>query len=264
MPFWIILLLAILFILFTISIILYFIQEKFIFHAEKLPSNYEFSFRNEFEELNLKTEDGEKLNGLLFKAKTSKGVVLFFHNHSGNINHWSRSAVFINNQNYDVLMMDYRGFGKSTGDFNEQLMFEDSLLWYNFTKKLYDEKLITVYGRGIGAAFAAYASSINNPKQLVLVSPIYSINYTAKANYPFLPTKLILKYKFETYKHIEKVKCNTYFFHGVKDKLVPFSSSEKLHELIKENSELYLIPKGNHYDLTNNAVFLDKIKEITK
>ncbi len=264
MPFWIILLLAILFILFTISILLYFIQEKFIFHAEKLPSNYEFSFRNEYEEFNLKTEDGKKLNGLLFKVKKSKGVVLFFHNHSGNINHWNRSAVFINDLNYDVLMMDYRGFGKSTGAFNEQLMFKDSLLWYNFTKKRYDEKSIMVYGRGIGATFATYVTSKNEPKRLVLESPIYSVYHAAKFNYPYLPTKLILKYKFETYKHIGKVKCKTYFFHGVKDKLVPFSSSKKLHELIKDNSELYLIPEGNHYDLINNAIFLDKIKEIMR
>jgi len=264
MPFWIIILLAILFILFTISAVLYIIQDTMIFHAEKLPANFTFSFRNAFEEFNLKTEDGENLNGLLFKVDKSKGVVLFFHNHSGNINHWSRSAVFINNLNYDVLMMDYRGFGKSTGSFNEQKMFNDSLLWYNFTKKLYSENKIMVYGRGLGAAFATYAASKNKPIKMVLESPIFSVYKTAKSHYPYIPTKLILKYNFETSKYIGKVKCKTYFFHGLKDNLVPYSSSEKLHELIKGNSELYLIPEGSHYDLINSNVFLEKIKEITK
>ncbi len=264
MPFWIILLLVIIFILLTISIVLYFIQDGMVFHAEKLPANHKFYFQNKFEEFHLKTEDGESLNGLLFKVHNPKGVVLFFHNHSGNIEHWSRSAIFINSLNYDVLMMDYRGFGKSTGGFNEQLMLKDSLLWYNFTKKLYNENTITVYGRGLGAAFATYVTSKNNPKQLVLEAPIYSVYDTAKSHYPYLPTKLILKYKFETYKYIGKVKCKTYFFHGIKDDLVPYASSEKLHEIIKDISELYLIPEGNHYDLINTSIFLNKIKEITQ
>lgn len=264
MHFLVIILVSIVLTLFTISVVLYFIQDTMIFHAEKLPLDYEFYFRNEFEEFNLKTEDGEILNGALFKSKKPKGVFLFFHNHSGNIKHWDKDATYINDLNYDVLMMDYRGFGKSTGKFNEQLMYKDSLLWYNLTKSIYNENSIIMYGRGLGTAFAIYAASKNNPYQMILVSAIYSVYNTVKHNYPYLPSKLILKYKFETYKYIGKVKCKTYFFHGVKDKLTPYTSSEKLHKIIKNNSKLYLLPESNHYNLTDNHIFLEKIKEIAK
>ncbi len=265
MPIWIIILLAVLFILFTISIVLYFIQDSFIFHAEKLSQNFNFSFKNEFEEINLTSKDGNILNGLLLKSSNPKGIILFYHNHSGNIEHWSKSINFILKYNYDVLMMDYRGYGKSSGKFNEELMLEDSLLWYNFVRKSYNENLITVYGRGIGSTFATYVSSLNNPKQLILESPLYDMIFTANFIYPYVPLKKIIsKYKFNTALYITEVKCKIFIFHGIKDKLVSYKSGKKLYEKVKENSELYLIAEGNHYNLINNSVFLNKIKDILK
>jgi len=265
MPVWIILLLAILIILLTVSVVLYFIQDSFIFHAVKLPSDYKYVFKNEFEEINLKTDDGNILNAVLFKAVDSRGVVFFFHNHSGNVEHWSSSANFIINYNYDVLMIDYRGYGKSTGKYNEELMLKDSLLWYNFARKIYDEESITIYGRGIGATFATYVSSLNNPKQLILESPLYDLFSTSHFLYPYvLFKKVISRYKFDTAKYIKNVKCRIYIFHGMKDRLVNYKSSEKLHERVRENSELYLMPDGNHYNLITNSIYLNKVKDILK
>ena len=265
MPIWIILLLAIFIILLTISIVLYFIQDSFIFHAVKLPPDYKYAFKNEFEEINLKTDDGNILNAVLFKAADSKGMVLFFHNHSGNVEHWSSSANFIINYNYDVLMIDYRGYGKSTGKYNEELMLKDSLLWYNFARKIYDEESITIYGRGIGATFATYVSSLNNPKRLILESPLYDLLSTAKFLYAYVPfKKVISRYNFNTAEYITKVKCRIYIFHGMKDRLVSYKSSEKLHERVRENSELYLMPDGNHYNLITNSIYLNKVKDILK
>jgi len=262
MPIWLIFLLTIAIVLIAISMIIYFIQDSIIFHTEKLPANFSFSFANDFEEINLTTQDGNTLNGVLFKVENSKGIVLFYHNHSGNIDHWSRSAIFINSYNFDVLIMDYRGFGKSTGSFNEKLMLRDSLLWYDFTRKLYEEDKITVYGRGIGSTFATYVASKNNPIKLVLESGVYSLYYTAKIQYPYLPTKLILKYKFETFNYIGQVNCKIYLLHGKKDRLVHYSNSEKLHQLKIDNCDLILIPEGNHHNLIGNELYLKSIKEV--
>lgn len=241
---------------------MYLIQDKLIFHAEKLPVNYQYSFKNDFEEINLNTDDGNVQNGLLFKVKNSKGLVIFFHNHSGNIEHWSRSAIFINTLNYDVLIMDYRGFGKSTGKFNEQSFLKDSELWYNYALENYEESKITVYGRGIGSAFATYVASLNNPKQLCLESPVYNLNCVVKDHYPYLLYQIILKYKFDTAKYFSKVPCKIYIFHGKINKLIRYDNAIKLYNLSKDNTELYLIPDGNHYNLINNQFYQNKIKEI--
>ncbi|MCF6222838.1 MAG: alpha/beta hydrolase [Flavobacteriaceae bacterium] len=264
MPIWSIFLIVIGIIFATISTAMYFIQDTMIFHAEKLPANYQFSFNNNFEEFNLKTEDGEVLNGLLFKAESSKGVVIFYHNHSGNIEHWSRSATIFLKLNYDVLLNDYRGFGKSTGKYNEHFMLKDSMLWYNLMLKYYAKEKIVVFGRGIGATFATYVASINQVKLLILESPVYSLYQTAKAHYPYLPINLISKYRFETYKYINKVSCKIYIFHGKKNDLVPYNNSEKLHELVTDKSTLYLIDDGNHYNLVNNETYINKISKMLK
>ncbi|MCK5637152.1 MAG: alpha/beta hydrolase [Flavobacteriaceae bacterium] len=262
MPIWLIILLTFAIVMIALSVILYLIQDNIIFHAEKLPANFNFSFKNNFEEINLTTQDGNTLNGIIFKVENSKGIVLFYHNHSGNIDHWSRSAIFINSYGLDVLIMDYRGYGKSTGTFNEKLMLNDSLLWYDFTKKLYDEDKITVYGRGIGSTFATYVASKNNPIKLVLESAIYSLVHTANIQYPYLPNNLILKYKFDTFNYIGQVKCKIYLLHGKKDELVHYSNSEKLHQLKLDDCDLILMPEGNHHNLIGNEIYLKSIKEI--
>ena len=252
------------FLVLIISLALYFLQDKIIFHPEKLPKNYQFKFTVDFEEINLESNDGNVLNGLLFKAHNTKGLVIFYHNHSGNIEHWSRSALFMNKLDHDVLLMDYRGFGKSTGNFNEASFLEDANLWYNYGRKRYDEAKISVYGRGLGATFATYVASLNSPKRLCLESPFHSLNFMAKIHYPLLPLKLISKYKFETYKYIKDVKCKVYLFHGKLNKLISYKNSIKLYESSKENTDLLLISDGNHYNLINNSLYLNKIKEICK
>jgi len=265
MPVYLIIFISAVLFLLIVSVVLYLVQDRIIFHAEKLPVNYKFSFKTDFEEIHLKTNDNETLNGLLFKTKEPKGVILFFHNHSGNVEHWSRSATYANHLKYDTLLMDYRGYGKSTGKYNEKKMFEDALLWYNFTKNIYKEDLITVYGRGIGGTFATYVASMNNPKRLLLESPLYNLIFTSRRHYPFLPfISLILKYKFKTADLIKVVRCKIYIFHGKQNDLVDYRNSIKLYEMAKDNIELLIIPDGNHYNLVNHKIYLNKIKEILK
>ncbi|MEN8124789.1 MAG: alpha/beta hydrolase [Bacteroidota bacterium] len=262
MPIWLIILIVIILAFLLTNIVLYFIQDRFIFHSEKLPKYYEFSFKNEYDEIYLKTGDGNNLNGLLFKLKNPKGVIIIYHNHSGNVLNTSATATLFNDLNYDALIMDYRGYGKSTGKYNEKSMLDDSKLWYDFAKKYYKEDHITVMGRGIGATFATFVASENNPKRLCLGSPLFNMNYTVKFLYPYLPYQILLKYKFDTAKYIKEVKCNIYIFHGKQDELVNYTNSVKLHEVAKENSELNIIPDGNHYNLINNKIVFNRLKEI--
>jgi alpha-beta hydrolase superfamily lysophospholipase len=243
---------------------MYLFQDKVIFHPEKLQKDYQFEFTNDFEEINLTTGDGNVLNGLLIKAVNSKGLVVFYHNHSGNIEGWSRFALFMNKLDQDVLLMDYRGFGKSTGKFNEKAFLSDSLLWYSYSLDYYNEERISLYGRGLGATFATYVASLNKPKRLCLESPFYSMNYVARAHYPFLPTRLLSKYKFETVKYIVDVHCKIYIFHGRKNKFINYNNSSKLSELLKDNIELFLLPDVDHYNLINNTYYMNKISEIFK
>ena len=117
MPYWLSLSLIILAIYLVISIVLYYVQDYFLFKPEKLSKDFQFFYENqETEEHNMETRDGAVINGLLFKPKNkSKGVVLYLKGNSKSIKGWGKFAVDFTRHDYSVLMVDYRGFGKSTG-----------------------------------------------------------------------------------------------------------------------------------------------------
>ena len=91
------------------------IQEKFIFLPTQLPEEYSYSFENEFEEFFLTNPDGARLNALHFKTNKPKGVILYFHGNAGDLSRWGEIANRFLDFEYDVIVMDYRGYGKSTG-----------------------------------------------------------------------------------------------------------------------------------------------------
>ncbi len=261
---WVILFAILIILVLMTSILLYFIQDKILFHPEKISKEHSFTFSNEFEEMFLESVDGVSLNGVLFKLSNPKGVVIYYHNHSGNLKHCSNAIYRFNQLNYDVLVMDYRGFGKSDGTYDEGKMYEDAELWYNQAKQHYDERNIVLFGRGLGATFASYVAARNNPKYLCIESAMYTLLYASRFHYRFLPMKWVLKYKFNLAESLENVACKTYIFHGIKDNLIHYSNAEKMHAILKEKSELILIPEGNHYNLGNNTTFLHKLEEILR
>jgi len=260
MSVWMILLVFVILILVLVSLVLYLIQEKFIFHGVKIPVDYNFNFEHDFEEINLSAKDGEVLNAVLFKRQEPKGLILFFHNHSGNVIKWSDTAIFLSNYNYNVLLVDYRGFGKSTGKFDENMMQEDAGLWYDLVKDQYSE--IIVFGRGIGAYFAARVAANNTVDQLILESPVYNLARAGKYIYPYQPYYLLLKYKFDCSEDIRRVHCKTTILHGKKDSVVCYRSSQDLYELNRDHVELILIEDADHFNIMNHPVYLETIERL--
>jgi len=232
---------------------LYFLQEKLIFYSSKLPQDFQYQFQTEFEELFLRAEDGAVLNGLHFKAKTPKGVILYNHGNAGELDKWGQWAELLANRySYDVVIWDYRGYGKSTGKRRQQVMLNDGLLFYNYCKQRYKEDLITIYGRSLGGFFATHISKQVQPRQLVLESTPTSILEIAKETYPLIPANWLLKFRFQNVENVEVIQVPTYFIHGTDDDLIPFEYGKRLFELSKAERKLFFaIEGGNHNDLSN-------------
>ncbi|MEW4924405.1 alpha/beta hydrolase [Algibacter sp. 2305UL17-15] len=235
-----------------ITAALYFMQEKLLFFPTVLEQNYEFQFNHNFEELNFETDDGAKLSAIHFKVENPKGVILYFHGNAGDLSRWGTVAEFFVEKQYDVLVMDYRTYGKSTGKLSEAVFYSDAQLFYNYLKKHYDENDIIIYGRSLGTGIATYVASKNNPEQLILETPYHSISDVGKSRFPILPVAQLLKYKFPTYQFIEKVDCPITIFHGTNDLVVPYNSAKKLYEVAPKPSTTFITIKGgNHNDLIN-------------
>mgnify|MGYP000034911256 CR=1 FL=1 len=244
---------------------LYFFQEKLIFHSSELPQDYEFQFTTSFEELFLKAEDGAVLNGLHFKQENPKGVILYTHGNAGELNEWGKWGEALSNRyNHDVVIWDYRGYGKSTGKRRQKLMLDDSYLFYDYCKDHFNEDQITLFGRSLGGFFATHVAKDRAPKNLVLESTPFSLLKIAQKEYPFLPSKYLLKYRFQNNENMEKIKAQTYFIHGTLDGLIPVDNSERLFELSKAfKKEFYTIEGGDHNNLSSfEAEYFGALDEI--
>lgn len=148
------------------SMLVYFVQQYFFFHPEKLPRNFQFKYDRPFKEWNLQPEKGARLNGLHFTVENPKGVILYFHGNTRSVKGWAKFAQDFTRYGYDLVMFDYRGFGKSFGKRNEENMLKDSDFIYQKLKEKYPEDAIIVYGRSFGSAFAVKVCSLNNPPLL--------------------------------------------------------------------------------------------------
>ena len=210
----------------------YFFQEKFIFLATQLPKDFKFSFDINFEEINLKNSDDETINAIHFKVEKPKGVILYFHGNRGDLSRWGKITAWFTQFNYDVFVIDYRNYGKSSGEFNEQKMLQDALLAYDFVKEKYKESEIVVYGRSLGTTFATKVASKNNPKELILEVPFYNLMSAVKYHIKFSPA-FLFKYTFKTNEFIKNVNCPVTFFHGTDDRVTNPKDADKLFELVK-------------------------------
>ena len=240
-------------------------QERFIFlKGKKLPRAFAFKFSNNFEEIFLKTKDDHEINALHFKLENPKGVLLFCHGNKGNLEKWGIKVAFFLNYNYEVVVFDYRKYGKSTGNFNEVKMYQDALLVYDYLKGIYKEETIVVYGFSLGSTFAARIAAVNKPKELILEAPFFNFRKAVQFYSKIAPT-FLLKYKFRTDIDILKVTAPITIFHGNKDKTTSFKGSKSLSSLnTGENNKFFTIIGGTHHNIRNAKLYLEKLQEILK
>lgn len=248
----------------ALSIIAYFIQEKLIFKPERLPANFQFKYDVPFRELFFDIAPGVRINGLHFYRKDAKGLILYFHGNTRSIKGWAKYAKDFYRYDYDVVMVDYRGFGKSTGKRSEKEMLSDMQFVYETLKKQCDEDHIILYGRSIGSGFATKIASDNRPRYLILDSPYYSFKKVVERFLPILPVRYVLRYHLRTDTWIRKVQCHTYIIHGTRDWLIPLHHSEQLQALNPERITLIRIHGGGHNNLNIFPEYHNFIRDILK
>ncbi|VAW11043.1 hypothetical protein MNBD_BACTEROID03-2114 [hydrothermal vent metagenome] len=263
MEYWFSVLLIIIAIYIAISVLLYFFQDFLMFKPEKLAKDFQFHYDNQdTEEYNIETRDGAIINGLRFKTENPKGVVFYLKGNSKSIKGWGKFAVDFTRHGYDVIMVDYRGFGKSTGKRTQKAVKRDLQLIYNKIRESVAEKYIILYGRSLGSGFATKLASMNNPRMLILDAPYYSLSKVAKRYMPFMPLSLLIKFPMPTYKWLKYVKCPIHIIHGTDDKLIPYKTSVKLSKIKPKLTRLYTVIGGGHKNLNTFEPYHKMLSEI--
>jgi uncharacterized protein len=244
--------------------VLYFFQERLIFLPEKLDQDYRFSFDQPFEEINIKTGDDNFLNGLLFKSDSAKGLVFYLHGNAGSLRTWAAVHKRYTELNYDVFILDYPGYGKSTGFIkSEEQLLMSIQACYDSIKKRYGENRITILGYSIGTGPAAYLASVSHPRMLILQAPYYNLTDMMRRRFPVIPT-FLLKYKFQTNEYLKKCEMPVVVVHGSQDEVIDYGSSLKLSTEMKRGDTLITLNGQGHNGITDNADYMAAIEAILR
>ena len=243
-------------------IFLYFAQERFIFLDDQLEQDYIFQFDSEFEELNLSNGEA-RLNALHFKADSAKGMIIYFHGNQGNLTRWGEVVQPFVSMGFDVLIMDYRGYGKSTGKRTEEALLDDAELFYSYASTRYPEDQIILFGRSLGTGVASFLAGRHSPKQLILETPYYSMASVGQSLYPIYPVSWALRFNLKSHEYLQTATCPIAIFHGTDDRVVPYKQAKKLfNSLPKGGNELITIEDGRHKNLSEYPVYWERLSKL--
>lgn len=248
----------------AIGLVAYLVQERFIFKPEKLAQDFEFRYEAPFKEISFTPEPGVTISGIHFQVANPLGLILYFHGNTRSIKGWGKYARDFYRFGYDVVLVDYRGFGKSTGKRSERAMLSDMQYVYDRLAVQFPEDHIIVYGRSMGSGFASKLAAENRPRYLILDAPYYSFKKVAERFLPILPMRFLLRYHLRTDQWIGKVQCHTYILHGTRDWLIPVRHSERLRAINPARITLIRIRGGGHNNLPAFPEYHNFLRDILK
>lgn len=248
----------------VIGVAIWFFQDKLIFRPEKLEADYKYQFDLPFKELNLPQTSEKNLSVVQFTVPDSlrKGIVLYFHGNRDNINRYAPYAKDFTRNGYEVWMMDYPGYGKSTGKRSEQVFYDDAMQLYKMAIKNVSAEHIIIYGKSLGSGIAAQLASVRDCKRLILETPYYNFPSVVGRYLPIYPMQWMLKYQLPTGQYLEYVAAPVSIFHGTRDGVVAYKHSKRLQKKFKPADELITIQGGHHNDLFSYPEAVTKLDSL--
>lgn len=234
-----------------VGIGLYYAQEKFLFHPKKLDRDYKYPFTEKFAELNIPVNNEDTIHLVKFFPNDSlrKGVVIYYHGNEKNIVRYEPFTGIFTKHGYEVWMMDYPGFGKSTGSITERKLYDYALQVQKLASTKFAPDSTIIYGKSLGTAIASYIAAHTKGKMLILETPYYSVPDLLSVYAPIYPAKRMAKYEFPNYLHIQSVEEPIFIFEGTDDWVVPHKSAEKLIPLLKPADRFITIEGASHNNI---------------
>src|SRR3989338_4439533 len=207
----------------------------------------------QFEEIFIKTSDGENLHSYFFPAseKTDK-ILIYFHGNAQNLSAWYPAAVRIQKHiSINALIFDYRGYGKSSGIPSREGVIVDAVSVYEYLlERGFKPENISLYGRSLGGAVAIELASIKKIKSLSVISTFTSLRDMGKCHYPMLPLGLIKNNLFNSIEKIKNISVPILISHGSNDEVVPLNQAYELFAAANESKKLIILKGAGHNDVS--------------
>lgn len=237
----------------ALGLYLFFSQSRLLYYPE-LPSRAIVATPEHiglaYETVEIRTEDGIRLDGWYLPAgEKSRAVLLFFHGNAGNISHRLDSLKIFSDLRLDVLIFDYRGYGRSEGQLSEQGTYRDAeAAWrYLTVERRVAEERIVLFGRSLGAAIAAQLATRHDPGALIMESGFTSAPDLAAPYYPLFPVRLLARFRYSAKDYLKAVRSPVLIVHSVDDEIIPVQHGRDLFAAAREPKE-FLEIRGGHND----------------
>jgi uncharacterized protein len=241
---------------------LWFRQERLLFEPEPLPADESLFSDADVREFMVDVP-GAKLSVAQLKLPDPRGVVFYLHGNSGNLRKWFVGLDAFRELNFDVVMMDYRGYGRSTGRIESELQLHaDVQAVWNQIAQQYEGKRIVISGQSLGTGLAAHLSAQLcsagfPPDLLLLISAYSSMHAVADQHYPWVPSR-VLRYPLRTVDHAGKLNCPVMLVHGDQDELIPHHHSEAIRAVLPQ-CQLVLLEGAGHSDVHEHPSFREHL-----
>lgn len=225
---------------------------KMLYYPERLEQDAPLPpYAQGAEEIRFETEDSITIHGLYWKAKPGRPTILFFHGNAQTVFEWSLVRQDLAPLDCGLFLIDYPGYGKSSGIPTEGALYESgkgALNWLVNHENIPLEQII-VFGKSLGGGVATRTVLGKNVKGLVLESTFCSIPSVAKILLPMLPERAVFKTeRYDNQKRIISIQVPIIVIHGRLDNIVPAREGQKLFELANEPKELFMIDNAGHND----------------
>jgi fermentation-respiration switch protein FrsA (DUF1100 family) len=205
-----------------------------------------------YEDLALVAEDGVRLHGWYLPVADSRLTLLFCHGNGGNVSHrLDRALLAQAHLRADMLLFDYRGYGRSEGTPDEEGTYRDArAAWRWLLGRGQRPDRIVIFGESLGSAVALQLALDTNgaAHALVLESPFASIPEMARSVYPFLPLWPLVRTRYDNLGKVGRLRVPLLVLHGDRDDVVPFAQGRRVFDAAPEPKRFYAIPGASHND----------------
>ena len=248
------------------GIALYFLQDYILFRPVSLKRDHNYDFPEKHKDINIPVNENSNLNIVQFLSgdTITKGVVLYFHGNKKNISWYAKYPPYFTRHGYEVWIIDYPGFGKSTGKFTEQNLYDWADYMYKLARSRFNSDSIIIYGKSMGTGIAAHLASVQPCKKLILETPYYDYPSVIKHYLPFYPVELMIHYEIPTHRYLKNVVAPVTIFHGTDDNVIRYKNAERLKPFLKQGDEFVTIKEGEHNDLYKFKETIEKLDSLLK
>lgn len=233
----------------AVGVYLVVMETRLVFHPVRALAATPSQRGMIFEDVHLKTADGERLHGWFIPHPAAALTVLFFHGNAGNLTHCLDTFAILHRIGVNILAIDYRGYGQSSGAPSEAGTYLDAeAAWYYLTtERGIDPGRIIIFGRSLGGGVATWLATKVRPGGMVLESTFSSMPDVAQRLYPYVPVRWLARNRYDNMARINDICVPILFIHSVEDELIPLHHSERLHGHYRGPKALQII-KGRHAD----------------